>query len=162
MMTPLSGRDEAYIGFISGHVKNNFTYNDVTMGETYPDPHPEEPPPYPPPLAGEGRGGGRLEGRPQAPNPPPSFETHCDRQLAIAMLLRMRSECSHELCAWHGAAWCSWRGRDPWDRAHSPSKTGVTALMAHPTKARGLPAPPTARAMPHRRRSPACRRWRAS
>src|SRR5262249_21564812 len=35
----------------------------------------------------------RLEGWPQAPNPPPSFETQCARQGATALLLRMRSEC---------------------------------------------------------------------
>ena len=36
----------------------------------------------------------RLEGWPRALESPPSFETHCDRQAATAMLLRMRSESS--------------------------------------------------------------------
>src|SRR5262249_22867463 len=34
----------------------------------------------------------RLEGWPQVPDLPSSFETHCARQLATAMLLRMTSE----------------------------------------------------------------------
>src|SRR5215813_13604942 len=34
----------------------------------------------------------RLEGWPQAPDSPPSFETHCGRQGATTMLLRMRSQ----------------------------------------------------------------------
>src|SRR5262249_48673639 len=40
----------------------------------------------------------RLEGWPQVPDRPPSFETHCARQLATAMLLRMRSESFSRPC----------------------------------------------------------------